>query len=285
MMFSAGGGNGKGDIKKFSVILISCVLAVLVISVLVILGKYDFDVRTAVGGDSVTEETAQNDETEKAVVTDEKNWLFWIEDSENGRMRIAWLVNARIPDRVLTVLPIRPSTHFDYQSRSLSVEEIRHTFGNAKLVSALENEYEIKIDGYIGSDDEGFKSMINYFGGVSITVPEQIEYRSDDLTLILVKGKQSMKGDTMLKYIRYLDTLGERGMNYQASVMIQIFESVFRPSLISKAERVYSNISNSLETNISIVDFSSMRETINAMAENGFKVKRTAETPQELKER
>ena len=59
MMFSAGGGNGKGDIKKFSVILISCVLAVLVISVLAILGKYDFDVRTAVGGDSVTEESSQ----------------------------------------------------------------------------------------------------------------------------------------------------------------------------------------------------------------------------------
>ena len=66
--------------------------------------------------------------------------------------------------------------------------------------------------------------------------------------------------------------------------MTQIFESVFRPSLVSKADRVYSNISNSLETNISIVDFSSMRETINAMAENGFKVKRTAETPQEFTE-
>jgi anionic cell wall polymer biosynthesis LytR-Cps2A-Psr (LCP) family protein len=126
--------------------------------------------------------------------------------------------------------------------------------------------------------------MINYFGGVNINVPEQIEYRGDALTLILVKGKQNMKGDTLLKYIRYLDTLGERGMNYQASVMTQIFESVFRPSLVSKAERVYSNISNSLETNISIVDFSSMRETINAMAENGFKVKRTAETPQEFTE-
>ena len=47
---------------------------------------------------------------------------------------------------------------------------------------------------------------------------------------------------------------------------------------------ILSNISNSLETNISIVDFSSMRETINAMAENGFKVKRTAETPQEFTE-
>lgn len=284
MMFSAGGGNGKGDIKKFSVILISCVLAVLVISVLAILGKYDFDVRTAVGGDSVTEESTQSAETEKAVITDDKTWLFWIEDSENGRMRIAWLVNARIPDRVLTVLPVKPSTHLDYQSRSLSVEEIRRTFGNSKLVSALESEYGIKIDGYIGSDDEGFKSMINYFGGVNINVPEQIEYRGDALTLILVKGKQNMKGDTLLKYIRYLDTLGERGMNYQASVMTQIFESVFRPSLVSKAERVYSNISNSLETNISIVDFSSMRETINAMAENGFKVKRTAETPQEFTE-
>lgn len=284
MMFSSGGGNGKGDIKKFSVILVSCVLAVLVISVLAILGKYDFDIKTAVGGDSVTETSTENAEEENSVVSDEKTWFFWLEDSENGRMRMAWLVNVRLPERVLTVLPVKASTHVDYQSRSLSVEEIKRTFGNSKLVSALEAEYEIKIDGYIGSDDEGFKSMINYLGGVNINVPEQIEYRGDDLALILVKGKQNMKGDTMLKYIRYLDTQGERGLTYQSLVMVQIFESVFRPSLVSRAEKVYSNISNSLETDISIVDFSSMRETVNAMAENGFKVKRTAETPQEFKE-
>ena len=282
MMFSSGGGNGKGDIKKFAVILVSCVLAVLVISILAILSKYDFDVKTAVGGDSVTEESTDAGETEKEEITAEKTWFFWVSDSENDRMRTAWIVKAKLPERELTVMPVKPSTHIGYDSRSLSVEEIRHSFGESKLVFALEREYGIKIDGYIGSDDDGFKSMINYFGGVTVTVPEQIEYRGDDLTLILVKGKQNMKGDTLLKYIRYLDTLGERGMSFQASVMTEIFESVFTPSLVSRAERVYSNISNALETNITIVDFSSVREAVEAMAEKGFKVKRVAETPQEF---
>lgn len=282
IMFSAGGGNGKGDIKKFGIILVSCVLVVLAVSVLAILSKYDFDVKTAVGGDSVTETSTDIGETEAVEITAEKTWFFWIADSDNERMRTAWLVNVRLPERELAVMPVKPSTHIEYDSRSLSIEEIRQTFGENKLVFALEREYGLKIDGYIGSDDESFKSMINYFGGITVTVPEQIEYRGEDLTLILVKGKQNMKGDTMLKYIRYLDTLGERGLSFQASVMIEIFESVFKPSFAARAEKVYSKISNVLDTNITIVDFSSMQDVIEAMAEKGFKVKRVAETPQEF---
>lgn len=282
MMFSSGGGNGKGDIKKFAVILVSCVAAVLVISILAILSKYDFDVKTAVGGDSVTETSTAAGETENVEVTAEKTWFFWITDSDNKRMRTAWLVNVRMPERELSVIPIKPSTHIEYDSRSLSIEEIRQTFGENKLVFALEREYGLKIDGYIGSDDESFKSIINYFGGINVTVPEQIEYRGEDLTLILVKGKQNMKGDTLLKYIRYLDTLGEKGDSFKASVMIEVFESVFKPSLVSRAGNIYSKISNVLDTNITIVDFSSMQDVIEAMAEKGFKVKRVAKTPQEF---
>lgn len=282
IMFSAGWGNGKGDIKKFAAILISCVLVVLAVSVLAILSKYDFDVKTAVGGDSVTETSTDIGETETVEITAEKNWFFWIADSDNNRMRIAWLVNVRLPEREISVMPLKPSTHIEYDSRSLSIDEIRQTFGESKLVFALEREYGLKIDGYIGSDDESFKSIINYFGGITVTVPEQIEYRGEDLTLILVKGKQNMKGDTLLKYIRYLDTRGERGLSFQASVMIEVFESVFKPSFVSRADKVYSKISNVLDTNITIVDFSSMQEILKAMAEKGFKVKRVAESPQEF---
>lgn len=283
IMFSAGG-NGKGDMKKFAVILISCVLAVLAVSVLIILSKYDFDVKTAMGGDSVSETSAVEGETEKEEITAQKTWFFWISDSSNKRMRISWLVNVRLPERKLTVLPIKPSDHIRYDSRSLSIEEVRQNFGNSKLVSALEKEYGVKIDGYIGSDDEGFKSMINYFGGMTVTVPEQIEHRGEEFTLILVKGKQNMKGDTMLKYVRYLDSLGEKGVGYQASVMVQIFESIFKPSFISRTENVFSKISNSLVTNITIVDYSSGKEFIEAMAEDGFEVKKTVGTPQDFSE-
>ena len=282
-MFQSGGRNGRGDIKKFTLILVGCVVAVLGISLLAILIKYDFDIKTAMGGDSLTETQDATQESEAAQISADKTYFFWVSDSDDKRMRFAWLVNIRLPEREISVCTLEISNHVEIDGTSMSIEEVYLKYGKNRLVSVLEAETGIKIDGYIGSNDESFKSMINYPGGIDITVPEQIEYRGDEFTLILVKGRQNLKGDTLLKYLRYLDTLGEKGDSYQASVILEAFEYIFKPSFSEKRERIYSNISNTLVTNITIVDFSAAQDAVELLMENGFKAKRIADTPQELK--
>ncbi len=284
IMFQPRSTSRKENTKKFYIVLTACVLGVLAVSCLAILIKYNFDLNSVVGGDMPTETETVTEVNAAQEISADKTYFLWCSESDSKKMRFAWLVNIRLPEREISACTLEPSNHVNYGEKSISLEELYIQQGEGKLISALQESTGIKIDGCMGSDDESFKSIINYIGGINVTIPEQIEYRGEEFTLILVKGKQNLKGDTLLKYLRYLDTLGKKGKNHQATVILEAFDHIFKPDFISRQERLFSKISNTLETDLTIVDFSSVREGATYLMENGLKAKRTAESPELLTE-
>ena len=282
IMFRTTKQSSGNDNKKFAAILISCVLAVLAISIFAILSKNDFNVKNVLGGDAPTETQAEQLVTQEFEIEASKTYLFWCSDDSETELRFAWLVSFELPDRRASVCSLDLNRRIAFGSETQSMRHIFRQKGIKTLVACIEAETEVEIDGYIGSDDESFKSMINYLGGIDITVPEQIDYRSDDLTVVLVKGKQNLKGDTLFKYLRYLGTLDEKGRKLQASAMNEMLDYVFRPANANRCEYIFSKISNSLETDLTIVDYSSAEQGIKLFIENGFAKKRVVETPEEL---
>lgn len=287
IMFRTNKQSDKSDLKKFAAILTACVVGILAISILAILVKYDFDVKSALGGNAETEVQEVETKAAEAEIEASKTYFFWCADDEN--LRFAWLVNFKLPERVVSVCTLDLDSRIVVASDAAKGEEktdsIRNVFASSSirdLTAYMEGTFGIHIDGYIGSDDESFKSMINYFGGINITVPEQIEYRSDEFAVILVKGKQNIKGDTLFKYLRYLGTLGERGRSLQASAVNEMLDFVFSSSNLEKRGNIFSRISNTLETDLSIVDFSSCEEGIKVFMENGFALRKTVDSPDEL---
>jgi len=270
------------DTKKFAAILIGCVVAVLAVSIFAILSKNDFNVKNVLGGDAPTETVPEQLISQEAEIEASKTYLFWCADDSGTELRFAWLVNLELPERKASVCTLDLNRRIAFGSETQSMRHIFRQKGIKTLIACIEDETEIEIDGYIGSDDESFKSMINYLGGIDITVPEQIDYRSGDLTVVLVKGKQNLKGDTLFKYLRYLGTLDEKGRKLQSSAMNEILDYVFRPANINRCEYIFSKISNSLETDLTIVDYSSAEQGIKLFIENGFAKKRVVETPEEL---
>lgn len=261
--------QSKGEeTKKFVAILVFCVVAVLAVSIFAIVSGNSKDD----GGVTLVEEQAE--------IEAEKTYLFWCADG--SELRFAWLVNVEMPERraVVCTLDVNRKLGGGYEE---SIRQVFASEGIKKLVADMEAEFETQIDGYIGSDEEGFKSMINYFGGFDITVPEQITYRSGDFALTLVKGKQNMKGDTLFKYIRYLCTLDEDGRDLQANAMSEMLACVFKPSNISKCDSIFSRISNTLETDLTIVDYSSAKSGIEILVEEGFASIRTVDKPEKVK--
>lgn len=261
--------QSKGEeTKKFVAILVFCVVAVLAVSIFAIVSGNSKDD----GGVTIVEEQAE--------IEVEKTYLFWCADG--SELRFAWLVNVEMPERraVVCTLDVNRKLGGGYEE---SIRQVFASEGIKKLVADMEAEFETQIDGYIGSDEEGFKSMINYFGGFDITVPEQITYRSGDFALTLVKGKQNMKGDTLFKYIRYLCTLDEDGRDLQADAMSEMLACVFKPSNISKCDSIFSRISNTLETDLTIVDYSSAKSGIEILVEEGFASIRTVDKPEKVK--
>ena len=274
--------NDRG-FRKFSVIFAAGVLAVLLISCLAILSKYDFDIRTAVGGDSVTETQPVSEMTTELQTQADKTYFFWCADSDSKELRFAWLVNFRLPEAAVTVCTIPSDTLLSNGTETL--EKVLAKEGANEAVKKLEEHMGFTVDGYIGSDEQSFKAMINYLGGATVTVPEQIEYRSDDFTVILVKGKQNLKADSLFKYLRYLGTLGSRGENLQSTVMMEILDGIFRPANTEKRERYFSRLSNTVETDLSIVDYSAAENGIKIFMQSGIKKKIIVDSPEEMGEK
>ncbi len=275
IMFKTQRQSTSGETKRFFTVFFSCVLIVLVISCLAILSKYDFNIKSAVSGEAETETTAAVTETGIPEIHAEKTYFFWCADSDRQNMHFAWLVNIKMPERELTVRTVPAETFATVNGKTSSLENIYSVSGENALVAAVEEFSGEEIDGYIGSTDSSFKTMINYFGGVNITVPEQVEHRSGGMTLILIKGRQNMKGDTLYKYLRYLETLGDKGRSLQASALTEIFKSVFTPAYTNRASNVFSKLSNTLKTDLTIVDFSSAEKAVKILTENGFEALRT----------
>ncbi len=270
------------ETKKFFIVFFACVLTVLTISSLAILKKYDFDVNRALSGEAKTEPTSEAEASGIPEIDGDKTYLFWCADESRKNMFFAWLVRIEMPERKATVCTLPPETLVNYNGTVSSIENLLSKTGNEEFVNAVEATFGSQIDGYISSDEGAFRTMINYLGGIEITVPEQVEYRNEGLTLILVKGSQTLKGDSLFKYLCYLDTLGARGNASQALVMSDILNGVFKSSRAGKTDSIFAKISNVLSTNISIVEFSQAEEAIKILCENGFEVIATVDTPEDF---
>lgn len=273
-----------GETKRFFVIFFLCVLFVLLVSCLAILGKYDFNIKNAVNGEAETESIVFVEEDETPEIRGEKTYFFWCAEDDRSSIHFAWLVNFSMPEREMKIYTVTPETVVEIDGVATSLEMLYSKSGERGLAAAVETATGVKLDGYIGSDGNSFRNMINSFSGVDITVPEQVEYRGEGLTLVLVKGKQNMRGDTLYKYMLYLESLGAKGRSMQANVLTEIFSSVFKSSYINRTSSLFSKLSNTLETNLTIVDFSKIEESVKILMENGFVSLKTVDSPEEFGE-
>lgn len=86
-----------------------------------------------------------------------------------------------------------------------------HAKGGPELLSrTLQEEFDIKVDGYIEVDFEGFEKVIDSLGGVDINVEKRMYYPEECIDLY--PGQQRLNGHDALAYVRYRsDGLGDIG--------------------------------------------------------------------------
>lgn len=271
--------SDRASLRRLTLIVAAGAAFVLLASCLVILSKNDFNVKSAVGVNIETESSTAAEKTEIKVAESDKLYFLWCASSDKKTTRFAWLVRVRMPERAVGICPVSPATAVELDGgESLTLNDIFARYGEKRLLEAVEDYTGRQVDRYVASTDESFKSMINYFGGVTVNVPDQIEYRGD-FTLILVKGKQNMKGDTLFKYLRYLGLLGDA--DAQEQVLADILGSVFKPQNAGRLSNIFSKFSNTLNTNVTIVDFSQAENGIRAILDGGMEIT-AAESCEEL---
>ena len=234
----------RNGIMRFVIFFLICAVLIGSVSVAVILKNNTSFINDLF---SPHPTTAQQETTD--------NQLVEIDESLKGRMRILLyctdreiseiyflaMVDANMNKQIFEVHPLAPDNP-DY-IKALS------SGGEKELVSVVEKTEKIKIDKYIASNADTFALAINSMGGLEYTVAERIEYRADDYTLILTKGDQTIKGETLLKYFRYCKTLGgQTGLQQQGEILCRMFDNYVTAENVEKGDKIYEKVLSKLNS-------------------------------------
>ena len=268
--FQTARGAQRAARRKFAIVFSVAAVLLLVGSVLVILQRNGFDFRSAVGGEEQTETQTAAEMTEGTAPAGEKTFLLWYAGKDTGRLQALWLVRCEMPARRLTALALAPETPVAMGGKGSTLDDTFAAGGARALRDAVQAMLGTPIDRYVGAYETGLINMVNYMGGLTVDVPAQINYRSDTLTLVLVKGSQTLKGDSLYKYFQYLSRNGAEGRAQLTQAMLDICEGVFRAQNTEKRSRIFSKMMGTLQTDLSIVDFSSDERAIVLLTQEGF---------------
>ena len=276
--------SAKVKTKKFITVFAVGAAVVLALSLAAILGKNDFNIRAAIGGDAETKADRQENAVKASASDSDKIYFLWVASKDRSEMRFIWLVRVQMPEARFSICTVNPESILTIGGKGVTFEDIYAKSGEKELVAAMKAYSGLEIDKYIGASDENFKALVNYLGGVQINVPEQIEYKSEEFNTILVRGMQNMKGDTLFRYLRYLGVTEYEGPRSQSKIFGDFLKNLFSEKYVEKRSSIFSKISNSMITNISIVDFSSHDADVKALMESGIGSIDIVSVPSELAE-
>lgn len=248
-------------LKRFAAAF-SCFFILLAgISLLLFLSHYNFNLSAITA--PADEQTTTEETTVRPIpqVEGVRNYLLVCTADDGNAVRFAGIVTADMNNKALSIKGLSTASSVSVAGCTGNFEKQLSYGGIAQLVLAAEKLSGIKIDKYVTSTDSDFRSAINYIGGVEIDVEKAIDIRTPDLTAVIGKGKQTMTGDTFLKYIRCFE--GQQAK--QAEIIAAAIEQKLTPSYLNKADRYYEKIINLTDSDISVVDFSAMKLSFEAL--------------------
>ena len=193
-------------------------------------------------------------------------------DVAQRNLRFCALVRVDIAGQRLFIHPLSPQAVGAIEGHELTLEQALREGGPKELKAAVEGMTEGTVDRYICSNDDGFKRAVNLMGSVTVTVEEGINYNvpRSDFSLILAKGIQPLSGDPLLRYFRYLGTLGEEAALAQGVLLQRVLETYLaKPLDAGQLESRFNSLMNMIQTDISAMDFYTRQELLLAILAQG----------------
>ena len=125
-----------------------------------------------------------------------------------------------------------------------------------KTVQELTGE---EIKGYIQTNFQGFKKIIDTLGGITVDVEKDMYYETGDIEdgyINLRKGVQRLNGDKALQYARFRhDALADISRTARQQVVLKaVAKEMFQLSTIPKLPFLIPQIMNAVHTNLSSKD-------------------------------
>lgn len=244
------------NLKYFIIAFSLLIVIVAVASAFLFMRSIDFDFSNLVDRsttETVTEENeVQNTEYSVAELIGNSQILLLITDSSK-KADFGFIISTDFSGKSMTV------RSFDAQS-VLSDGKTYEAIYNESFISGLKSrinsEYSASITKYIVCTPSQFKKIISSFGGVTVNIAENVNYKSDEFNVTLEKGTQKLSDEYAYKYLAISSN------SDKARIICNIINSIFVPENSEKQDDLFSKFVNNCDTDISVVDYSNAADTI-----------------------
>ena len=142
-----------------------------------------------------------------------------------------------------------------------TVDKINHAyaFGGVNMsIETVENLLGSPIDYYVKANMEGFSSIIDLLGGVSVNNPFYFTYEGK----VFEQGNIQLTGEEALLFsrMRYDDPRGDLGRNArQREILQELMNNALQVSSVTKIQNILGEVVNNVKTDIT---FDEMKQFI-----------------------
>ena len=141
--------------------------------------------------------------------------------------------------------------------------------GEPLAEKTVENFLGIDIDHYIIVDVKSFVKIIDAIGGIDINVEKRMKYGG--LYINIFPGRQHMDGRKAVTYVRYRDSEGDIGRIERQQKFIQAcLDKVMSPSFIPRIPAVIREVSDAIDTDMTVRQLMELAGALKAAKENGL---------------
>lgn len=177
---------------------------------------------------------------------------------DKGRSDVMLLVSLMPDEGRISVLSIPRDTQVELRGRPDKLNAAYAYGGTEMAREAVERLLGIEVAHVAAVNFEGFAAAIDALGGVTVTVPQDMDYEDpyQDLYIHLKAGTQVLDGDHALQFVRFRsDGRGDFGrMERQQALLRALQEQYLGPGLVTRIPALWQAVSPYVETDLTASD-------------------------------
>lgn len=183
-----------------------------------------------------------------------------------------------LPDTVsVKIMPIPTKTVAVVGSSTETIATHYENGGMTYLKTAVENTFGVTCDKYIKISNDGWNSLVEYFGGTSTYVfPQELYYKNEATgeTTSFGQGQatRTLWGDDIRRIITYpLYKDGETQIRVVGEIGASLINSgcyTYKESILNNIQNIFNTIFNNSDTDITSRGFKDNREALEYLVEN-----------------
>jgi len=173
------------------------------------------------------------------------------------------MFSVRVQDGVTRIVQLPRDTYIT--SGRLGVVKANALYGQAGIAETkleMGRLLGVPIDRYIKVNLDAVTRVGDALGGVEVDVPKRMAYvdRSQHLTIDLYPGRQVLKGNDLLGFLRFRhDEAGDLGrMERQRLVLNEVYRKLTQPTILVKLPALIQIAGEDLHTDLSAVEITQL---------------------------